>query len=413
MGWNRNRVNDRTLDTLSYDFRRMKNFGVDVVRMWAFKNGQGLRWQEGTEPGIITGLDEHFENNVAAITARAAEEHIKIYWTLFDYSDFTPGLPSDSDARLRMKVSMRQIMIDTTGHSTTSFIDNALRHFIDALDAHSDGVFAIDLMNEPDTHWHESIMGDLRQVYGLSWPIRQVIDLYLQHFARDPRSNPNPDIYIDLLCQLAEFIRGHTDGNILVSTGFCRFSSIPIYHSRFDQYFDFYDFHHYNHRYVSNTGFLPVPQWDSLNIDKPCIIGECGLGGHFQQETLGRTFFEAWGRHVNFRELFLAQRDCIRNVMNESLAQGYAGCLVWEYGKQYTDRSNRYCPYNPRKLNDRADWADRFFLLWTPSRSTAIPPEFRIALDPSDPEGLVGRPVVQSIRDFAGVLTQRRMRPQW
>jgi hypothetical protein len=428
MGWNRNRVNDRTLDTLSDDFRRMKNFGADVVRMFAFKNGQGLRWQEGTQPWIVNGLDEDFERNVVAITARAEEEHMKIYWTLFDYSDFTPGITGDSDDRLRMKVSMRNIMTDPTGHYRDSFIENALRNFIDAVDAYSDGVFAIDLMNEPDTHWHESIMGDLRNIYNRRL-ISPIIRLYLQHLARDPRFNPNPDLFIDLLCQLANFIRDHTQGNILVSTGFCRFSSIPLYHSIFDPYFDFYDFHHYHHLDVSNTGFLSVPSWDSLEIDKPCIIGECGLGGHFQRD-IGRTFSQACGnefartythaspvpltRYVYLRELFLAQRDCIRNVMNGSYAQGYAGCMVWEYGKQYTDLSNSYCPYNPKTLYDRADWADRYFLLWKPNQtSTAIPPEYRIALDPPDPDGLVGRPVVQSISDFAGFLTGYGLRPQW
>lgn len=294
MGWNRNRVNDRTLDTLSYDFRRMKNFGVDVVRMWAFKNGQGLIWRGDPYHMVIRdpGLNEAFRRNVAAITARAAEEHIKIYWTLFDGVDFII-LPGDTGNRLRMKSSLRHLLTDRTEHYREPFINNSLRNFVDTVNAHSDGLFAIDLINEPDVYWRTSLLGDLEHIYRIP---QIIIGGVHRRILSDPRfrnRDPGVNDFINFLSVSASFIKEYTHRNVLVSTGFCRFFSIQNYHSRFDRYSDFYDFHHYNQLSVSNTGFLPVPQWDSLNIDKPCIIGECGLGGHFQRDVRHRTLAQA------------------------------------------------------------------------------------------------------------------------
>jgi hypothetical protein len=246
-----------------------------------------------------------------------------------------------------------------------------------------------------------------------------VVSLYTYYFANDPRFNTDPGTFIDFLCQLASRVREYSRRSIPVSTGFCRFSSIPNFHSTLDQHLDFYDFHHYNHLYVSDTAFLPVPRWGSLNIDKPCIIGECGLGGLYQRDFRHMPFGEAFRagrstithRTVFLDHLFQAQRECIWNIMNGALNQGYAGCLVWEYGKQYTNRSNPYCPYNARSLFDLPRWEDRLFLLWTPNRSRPIPPEYTVELRPADPDGLVGRPVVQRMCDFAGVLTQSGSRP--
>ena len=83
-----NRVTQRTLTTLQQDFCRIRNMGCRVVRMWAFTQGQGLRWQEINSEWIVTRIDPDFQNNVREITARAAQEGIKIYWTLFNGADF-------------------------------------------------------------------------------------------------------------------------------------------------------------------------------------------------------------------------------------------------------------------------------------------------------------------------------------
>ena len=423
MEWNDNLVTTETLDTLRADFRRMKNFGVDVVRMWAFKNGQGLLWSGDPYHGVIRrpGLNEDFRRNVAAITALAAEEQIKIYWTLFDGADFII-VPNDTGNRLRMKSCFRHLLTDRTGHYIIPFLNYALRNFIDTVNAHSDGVFAIDLINEPDLFWRVSLLGNLENIYSLPlpWPIRRRVE---NHILNDPRyrnSNPSVENFINFLCSSAAFIRDRRERNILVSTGFAHFFSIQNFHSRFDQYFDFYDFHHYNWLNVFSTAFLPVPQWDSLNIDKPCIISEFGLGGQFQKDVghislsqayrLGR--FSNLFRDVPLQELFLIQAECTNNIMNVARRQGYAGCLVWEYGKQYTNRANYYSPYNQRNLNDRAVWEDRYFLVWKPNAASgSLPLGSSIPLNPPDPDGLVGRSVVQVIDVFSRTLDSDGRRP--
>lgn len=83
-----NRVTNRTLDALQQDFRRIRHMGCQVVRMWAFSQGQGIRWSVSGDNWTCRGLDPEFRENVIEITRRATLERVKIYWTLFNGSDF-------------------------------------------------------------------------------------------------------------------------------------------------------------------------------------------------------------------------------------------------------------------------------------------------------------------------------------
>lgn len=200
-----------------------------------------------------------------------------------------------------------------------------------------------------------------------------------------------------------------------------------------DSHLDFYDYHHYNHMHVSATNFL-LPDW---NISKPCMIGECGLGGHFQREFWAMRFDTAFrdlpipiglldsgslASDVSLRELFDAQAECISNIMRRSYEHGYAGCLVWEYAKQYTDRRRPSSPYNPRGLYESADWEDRFPMIWTPARSWNADRFHSAATrNPRDPQYMVplladgsitGRKVVRVMNDiFLEHLNQGRCPP--
>ena len=67
---------------------------------------------------------------------------------------------------------------------------------------------------------------------------------------------------------------------------------------------DFFDYHEYN-----DSGSLD--SYDSLGIDKPCIIGECGQGTKTWDDSIQKNANEAF----------------MRNAWNN----GYAGVLLWQY----------------------------------------------------------------------------------
>jgi len=392
MNYDVNRVTQQTLTTLQQDFHRIRNMGCRVVRMWAFTQGQGLRWQEINSEWIVTRIDPDFRNNVREITARAAQEGIKIYWTLFNGADFI--VDTHAEAARTMKTSFERILTDRPGgRYRNPLLVSVLPDFLNAIRANMDGVFAIDLMNEPDVLWRDSILGDLRALHGLSDTGWILLRLYLD------RSPITVDCYYSFFQECSDFIRSFHDGGIPISIGFCRFHSIQNNFYRLNRIVDFFDYHHYNHFEVSDTGFHALPNWNSLPTSKPCIIGECGLGGQFQREYESLTFAQAFRGTATLQGVFDAQAECISNIMRESYDRGYAGCLVWEYGKQYTDTARATSPYNPRNLDDQADWGDRFYMIWHPSPGSHIPARYDVPLTPQD-RRIIGRTVVQELYDI-------------
>jgi hypothetical protein len=387
-----NRVTELTLRKLEEDFRRIREMGCRVVRMWAFTQGQGLRWtQDGTEDGEtkwrVSGIDPAFCINVAAITYRAARQGIKIYWTLFIGGDFL--IDTDEMPAREMKRAFHLILTDRTGHYRDPLIQTVIPNFLEALRPNLDGVFAVDIMNEPDVLWYQSVLGDIRELYGLENLSRT--NLLNWVLAVASRYVPPVEDYLQFFTECSQQIRSHCQSwnrgasadaehvSIPISVGCARYHSIHEYMVTIDSDLDFYDYHHYNHMDVSSTACLPLPEWN--NPEKPCIIGECGLGGHLEFITLGASFGTAF-RHslpaiaalpdallpgcVRLQELFDAQAECISNIMRRTYQLGYAGCLVWEYGKQYTNTRRPISPYNPRNLDDLADWGDRYHLIWNP-----------------------------------------------
>ena len=417
-----NQVTSRTLDALQQDFRRIRNMGGHVVRMWAFTQGQGIRWTISGDNWIVQGLDPSFRENVIEITRRAELESVKIYWTLFNGGDFI----DDTTRALsrRMKRAFLAILEDEpSGSRRRPVTDTLLPDFMSAIELHRDGVFAVDLMNEPDCLWPDSIVADMRELYSLStsqiWLLRA--RLFFDSSANDPQ------LYMSFLRECASAVHGDDPSSprMPVSVGCCRFNSVRMLIRELDSDLDFYDYHHYNHLDVSDAGLLPLPRWDMIHSTKPCLIGEFGLCGEFQKEYMGMSFTDAFRRGrpssqprprlplellqpllpvrvahrplpVALEELFDAQANCVNNVMFGAYERGYGGCLVWEYGKQYTNQENDYSPYVPRRLDAAAGWGDRHFITWTPDPSIHVPACFDYRFDPSDGR-LLGRPAVPEI----------------
>lgn len=384
MGHDENQVTDQTRQELEADFRRIREMGCRVVRMWAFWQGQGLRWREGSI-WRVNGIDPDFRRNVADITCIAASQGIKIYWTLFNGGDFVVDENDDREKVCRMRRAFHRMLVDRSeGPYRSPLMRTVLPDFLGAIEGDLDAVFAIDLMNEPDVYWTGSIAGDLQNLYDLEFGSSQFRTAIFASFLSGLPDVAHPTEYLSFLQQCSDLIHeyfDYSDTGVPVSVGFCRMHSIRSSMQELDGFLDFFDYHHYNHYDVGYTGFLPLPAWNDINDHKPCILGECGLGGQLLEGRVPLS--AAWRGHpwraglleglqalisqppVTLQELFDAQAECVSNVMQGSFERGYAGCLVWEYGKQYTDTGRPSSPYNPRRLRDSALWGDRFYVIWT------------------------------------------------
>ncbi|MBE9573856.1 MAG: hypothetical protein IMF20_01850 [Proteobacteria bacterium] len=292
-----------------------------------------MEWNENPpgRPVSVSGLDQTFLQNVIYIIDAARRYGIRIYWCLLDGNDFLGDARTSRDALRRIFSLYR---------CRRSYIKNALLPFVQFLLDNDQGTtFAIDLVNEPDALW--------RSRFQRGW-------------------GRNSRIVINWLEEMASEIKGYLGRRgqdltrILVSTGFCKHESITNYHDSLD-HFDFFDFHAYNVLDVSDiSGNLP--SYSSLGINKPCIIGECGLGGQVERilAILGYSRFSG----LLLRSIFSLQSQCIQNYFNNAWNGGhggYAGCMVWEYGI----KTHRTLVDTPRSLSSQAHWEDRYPLFWT------------------------------------------------
>lgn len=335
---------------LESEFQRMNQWNVDVVRIWTFEKAEGLRWDEDPSGRLVcvSGLDETFLQNVRHIINAAQRYNIRIYWCLLNGNDFL-GDPRPSRNALRRIFSLNQCK--------RSYIENALLPFVQFLLDNDQGTtFAIDLVNEPDALW--------RSVVWRGW-------------------GRSPDRVISWLAEMASEIkrylinRNQEPTRILVSTGFCEHETITNYHDRLDDLFDFFDFHAYNTFRLSDTSG-DLPPYSSLGINKPCIIGECGLGG---QSIRGLPLISRF--RYTLEEVFNLQSRCIQNYFNHAWQDGYAGCMVWEYGIKARSPER---PERRRDLSNPAYWNDIYPLFWTNSEGQ-----------------LCERPVVQVIQNFSPI----------
>lgn len=432
LGRSRTSFNAARRDQLRDDFARLKNWGVDIVRMFAFEDGEGLTWRRVDSHWVVNGIEQQFLNNVASIAIEAQTVGIRIYWCLLQSANFdTPRYQNRPAGYQRMSRSFRY-MLDNT-HALHLFLEQALRPFIRTLLSSPGGLFAIDLMNEPDMLWPVTPANINEAVSRTRPELRRFLRMVMPHsypeYLRREAVQREREV-IDFLYEMAHYIKCRYRDQICVSTGFAYSNTFQRHHYVFGDLFDFYDSHLYDVIDVTNLNpNLPTINYQDIG-NKPCIIGECGLGGQVAMERLRRDFIGQgilqFSPQTTLRDLFLYQAVCIDHCLTSAHGQGFAGCLIWEYGRQFErvfdwSRSltlTRYCP-NVRRGRGRPDcldWADRIPLLWRKKENEQVPPTMCVHLrNPEDRpvEELCGRPVVWRIRRFADDLTQAGRRPNY
>lgn len=256
---------DTTSEIVSEYLEDIDNIGIRMLRIWVFEDYEGLKFNAG---GYVTNVDPQMFINIDDFIERAKSENFYIYWCMTDYLayDWRPQ-------------AWKYLNIITNKIARGYYITNALMPFVLRYKEHPT-FFAIDIMNEPEF----VIAGDTGNwtTNGTTW-----------------------DVMRSFIADCVSAIKS-IDPNILVSCGSVWHNEENVKAGRFSGLgLDFYDIHIYN-----NTGNLP--DLDSLNVDRPVLIGECG-----QSHSSG------WNDTI--------QDNVIKNIIQNAHNYDYAGVLPIHY----------------------------------------------------------------------------------
>jgi hypothetical protein len=261
---------NRTLtDNYLYDLNTM---GCHVIRVWLHESLEGLLFNGESTLSTVTGVEPTMWTNLDYFMSRVSTRHLYVYWSAFPFPDLTITTTHFYQTHLS---------ILTSAAGRQAYINNALLPFINRYKNHP-SLFGIDLGNEPEA----SVAGSTGNwsANGVSWTV-------MTTFLRACR----------------DAIKS-VDSTILVSCGSGWHGYQNIQNSAISVYgglgLDFYDYHDYDDT-------PSVPTYASLNLDKPCIIGEYGQNSGTWNDTIQNS----------------ADSTYIYTAWNN----GFAGTLVWQY----------------------------------------------------------------------------------
>ena len=261
----------------------ISEIGVKVVRLWLFERFEGLNFEQGK----LMGVEPKFINNLREACLIAKRYDVKFYFCLMD----TWGITDEESTRKKYLKIAKEIITE----QKEAFIDAAYQLFHTA--EIKEQTWAIDVLNEPEG-LEEDQYDDRRKHTKIKW-----------------------DELIDYVTFALSTLKQKTE--LPVSCGFKESDGMLKAKNKIKDLVDFFDFHKYD-----DLGELP--SYDSLNVSKPCIIGECG------QKT------KEWNDDL--------QTAVVKNFLENSKNLGYSGCFVWEYGYKGLDKANKeksWCLINP------------------------------------------------------------------
>ncbi len=276
------------------EFGVLHKDGMRVARWYVFCDG---RYSPDFNPdGSVSGLDSQFFADIDHALKTAARNHIYLMLTLtepvmFNAANLANGVQLFGHAALLTNAATQQ-----------SFLDKALKPLVRHIAAspYRTSVFAYDIMSEP-----EGAMAGLWGGANVSTPTMQT---FIQRCATTIHSD---------------------GGGIAATVG----SAQPMWvHLWQGLGLDFYEVHYYPGMDGSGEAGGGLPLCASLNLDKPCIVGE------FPSVNVSYGLSDTTPRSARW------YLDTIHD-------RGYAGALVWSVN--LTDGASDWLSFEPVMK----DWA--------------------------------------------------------
>lgn len=271
---------------ISRDFATMNQQQVKVARWWVFADGRYA--PDFGQNGTVTGLDGQFLADIDTALQIAHNNHVYLLLTLMDFhmwagSQSSGGVTAGGHSALITDAGVQQ-----------SYLDNALKPLLQHIAAspYRAQVLGYDIVNEPEFAIAETGFGSL--------PLAQV-----QAFTQ----------------ACASYIHQY-GGGAYATLG----SGTPYWVGYWKgKGLDFYQVHYYPNFDTAGPG-SGLPTYASLNLDKPCIVGEFATNDN--SYTIGDTTTQSAQWYL----------DTIYKY-------GYAGALGWSY--QYHDGAGNWNAFAP------------------------------------------------------------------
>ncbi|HBL16571.1 MAG TPA: hypothetical protein DD417_07400 [Elusimicrobia bacterium] len=246
---------------IAADLAFLKSKGVASIR-W-FLLGDGRAAPEFDAQGRVTGFDAKFYADVDAALELAQQNGISVIFVLLDFHLFDPR--SDVNG---VQLGGRASLVNDPKLAET-FFANALRPLLQRYGKHP-AILAWDVINEPEL-----------RMKGGGWNPFTARTLKF-------------DAMRDFVARTAAMV--HAETSQYVTLGSYKRSNLEFWKG---MGFDFYQYHYYE--YMELWDPLDV-RYDSLGLDKPCILGEFGTKG-------GRRGIESY--------------------LDTMLRNGFAGAYAW------------------------------------------------------------------------------------
>jgi hypothetical protein len=279
-------------NSVAKDFGTMHAQGVHVVRWWVF--GDGRYSPEFSSAGAVTGLDSYVFTNIDQALQIAANNKISLLLTVIDGSIWAP--PTSSSG---LQMGGHKAIV-TDAAIQKSYLDKALKPLLQHIAANPNRaqVAGYDLVNEPEA-----------QMSGY-WGGSNLAPAAVQTFVK----------------QCASYVHSYSGGRY-ATVG----SATPYYVGAWKNLgLDFYQIHYYSWMDFSNGAGSGLPTYASLNLDKPCIVGE------FPTANASYGLLDTNVQSANW-------------YLNTIYTKGYAGALAWSY--HVGDSATNWTSFQPVYTN--------------------------------------------------------------
>jgi hypothetical protein len=293
-GWSREPLLDTTSGTdigfnniIEAYFKHLKIRQIKVVRIWLLERLEGMTFSGG-KFSFRNWTD--FRTRIDHIMKTAHANGIQIYWCLFDAAELLSSNTPDSSLRSYWTTLWKNDLVNGVNSND---IKARIEQFLDCLlSSYPDSVFAIDIVNEVDWTWSQSV--------GMMLPA--------------PRGRQAQPTVIPFVKAIYDLI----PRNFRCTASFAHYSEFTKYQQQFN-FLDFYDYHRYfmpNKPDDTDNGDLPT--WkDPDDTGKACIIGE--IGHNYAGKKGEKPFDEN------------KQASSSETIMQQALKEKYSGALLWKY----------------------------------------------------------------------------------